>query len=336
MAIIVPVRNEERFIGRTLDALLCQEYPQELVEIHVVDGLSSDRTRDIVNDYCRRNDRVFLHENPKYWSSSARNIGIRKSKGDLILVVDGHCELTDRKYLNNLEAAFQRSKAACLGRPQPLDVSHASDVQRAIAAARQSSLGHHPDSYIYSTTERIVPAHSVAVAYRRDVFQKVGFFDERFDACEDVELNHRIDRAGLTCFFTPDIMIRYEPRGTLRGLFRQLVRYGRGRIRLLRKHSDTFSLKTLVPGVFVAGLFFGTAGAFLNVWLAVVFGIVMGIYFLIVMTGTMFAAKKAGTWRAIAWLPCVFFAIHFASGVGQWTEVLFGRRDMKIDPAITT
>ncbi len=329
VAIVVPVRNEERFIGRTLDALLCQQYPPELVDIHVVDGLSTDRTRDVVNEYRRGNARVFLHENPKYWSSSARNIGIRKSKGELILIVDGHCELTDPDYLNKLQAAFQRSGADCLGRPQPQDVSNPSDVQRAIAAARQSPLGHHPDSFIYSTDEQVVPAKSVAVAYRRDVFERVGYFDERFDVCEDVELNHRIDLAGLRCLFTPDIMIRYEPRSTIQGLYRQMVRYGRGRIRLLGKHADTFSIKTLAPAVFVAGLLLGGIGACLNGWLAIVFGITVSIYFLAIIAGTFFAAKKAGSWQAIAWLPCVFFVIHFASGIGQWSEILFGPRDMK-------
>ena len=85
--------------------------------------------------------------------------------------------------------------------------------------ARSSWLGHHPDSFIYSKEERFVPAISVAVAYRRDVFDKVGFFDENFDACEDVELNHRIDKNRLKCYFTPSITVQYCPRKSLGGLF---------------------------------------------------------------------------------------------------------------------
>ena len=82
-----------------------------------------------------------------------------------------------------------------------------------------------------------MPPHSVAIAYRRGVFEKVGLFDERFDACEDVEFNHRVARAGLRCWFTPRVGVHYYPRSSLSGLFRQMVRYGRGRVRLLAQAS---------------------------------------------------------------------------------------------------
>src|SRR5262249_36769813 len=150
--------------------------------------------------------------------------------------------------------AFLVSRADCLGRPQPLDVTGANCMQRAIAAARSSRLGHHPASHIYSNREGFVPPQSVAIAYCRDVFDMVGLFDERFDACEDVEFNHRGARAGLACWFTPRVRVRYYPRASLPGLFRQMVRYGRGRVRLLRKHPDTFSLPGFVPAAFLAGV----------------------------------------------------------------------------------
>ena len=92
------------------------------------------------------------------------------------------------------------------------------------------------------------------MAYRRTVFDRVGEFDERFDACEDVELNHRIDRAGLRCFFTPAVRVLYFPRSSLRGLFHQMARYGRGRVRLLRKHPETFSPGGFIPAAWLAGL----------------------------------------------------------------------------------
>src|SRR5262249_16530671 len=150
------------------------------------------------------------------------------------------------------------------GRPQPLEVAGATPVQRAIAAARSSRLGHHPDSFIYSAAERFVPPQSVAVAYRRSVFETVGLFDERFDACEDVEFTPRVARAGLKCFFPPLAKVHYHPRGSLPGLFRQMVRYGRGRVRLLRKHPETFRLPGFLPALFLAGVAAGLALAGLS------------------------------------------------------------------------
>ncbi len=322
IAIIVPVRNESRFIRRTLEALVNQLYPADKIEILVIDGQSTDGTPEIVDQMAAVNVRLRRIDNPRRWSSAARNLGVQWSNGEIILVVDGHCELTDRHYMEKLVTAFEKSNADCVGRPQPQEVSGASPLQQAIAAARSSPIGHHPDSHIYSDKEGFVPAISVAVAYRRSVFDKVGLFDESFDACEDVELNYRIDRAGLKCFFAPEIRLPYEPRSTLGGLFRQLVRYGRGRMRLLRKHPETWSLKTLVPALFVVGLFVGLLGSFFFPWCAWIYAATMLIYFLIIAAASIHASKNVSSWQAAFWLPVILVLIHIASGWGQLIELL--------------
>ncbi|MBI2826659.1 MAG: glycosyltransferase [Planctomycetia bacterium] len=326
VSVIVPVRNEERFIGRTLDALLAQEFPEDASEILVVDGQSTDRTVHVVRQYAADHARIRLLDNPKQWSSAARNLAIAASHGAFILVVDGHCELTDRNYLKKLVDAFTRSGADCVGRPQPLDVSGATPLQRAIAAARNSPLGHHPDSYIYSQTGGIVPAHSVAVAYRREVFDKVGVFDERFDACEDVELNHRIDRAGLRCFLSPDIALNYVPRGTLRALFRQLARYGKGRVRLARKHPDTISLSTFLPVMLVLALLAAPGIGWLVPFGPAITLALAGTYAVAVLAGSGMAMAQCDSPRALAWIPLVFPTIHVGAGCGMLYELFFPRR----------
>ena len=269
----------------------------------MVDGQSTDGTAEIVAGMACQHANLRLFHNPRRLSSAARNIGIRHAQGEIVLVVDGHCELTDRQHLRHLAAAFARSGADCIGRPQPLNVEGASTLQRAVAAARSSRLGHHPDSFIYSSQERFVPAKSVAVCYRRKVFDEIGGFDERFDACEDVELNHRVDRAGLRCFFTPEAAVSYVPRSSLRGLFRQMVRYGRGRIRLLRKHPDTFSPGSMVPLVFVLGLIAGGLASLALAWLgdglairltAAAFAGVLALYAAIVLGTSLAIAARIG------------------------------------------
>ncbi len=320
VSVIVPIRNEERFIERTLLALRQQNFPLDAAEILVVDGESTDKTPEIVASIAAQDPRVRLLTNPRRWSSAGRALGVREAAGDYLLIVDGHCELQDPDYLNKLVRAFETSGADCLGRPQPQDVSRATPVQQAIAAARSSPVGHHPDSFIYSDQPQFVPAHSVAVAYRRSVFEQVGNFDDSFDACEDVELNHRIDKAGLRCWFAPELQIRYEPRGSLAGLFRQLVRYGRGRVRLMRKHPETRSLKTLVPALFVAGLPVGLLAGLFSKWAALFYLSVLGLYLAIILLGSLGVIRKVGCWRAAAWIPVVLIVIHLASGWGQWRE----------------
>jgi succinoglycan biosynthesis protein ExoA len=330
ISVIVPVRNEGRCIAGTLGMLLAQDYPADRFEVLVADGRSVDDTRAVVRSVAARHPNVRLLDNPRRWSSAGRNAAVRAARGDLLVLIDGHCETGNSRYLADLARAFERSGADCVGRPQPLDVTGASPLRRAIAAARSSPLGHNPASFIYSSAEGFVRPQSVAIAYRREVFDRVGLFDESFDACEDVEFNHRVDRAGLRCFFTPRIALHYHPRGTLAGLFRQMARYGRGRVRLLRKHRETFSPGCFVPAAFVLGLIGGPAAALLSPWLAATYAGCVGVYLLAVVLASLCLAVKARDLRLLPWLPAVFLAIHAGAGAGILLEgVVGGRREVR-------
>src|SRR5207237_2831652 len=123
----------------------------------------------------------------------------------------------------------------CLARPPPLVPRGDGILEPAIAAARTSPFGHSTSSEIFGTKEGPCSPLSSGAAYRRSVFEKVGSFDPAFDACEDVELNLRVERAGLSTWTSPALAVEYAPRRTLRGLFRQMQRYGLGRARLHRR-----------------------------------------------------------------------------------------------------
>jgi succinoglycan biosynthesis protein ExoA len=324
ISVLVPVRNEAMFIGRTLAQILGQNYPAERFEVLVADGRSDDATRDIVQTWQEAHHQVRLLDNPRQLSSAGRNAALRASRGEIIVVIDGHCELDNPNYLRDLADAFERSGAECVGRPQPLDVSNATTVQKAIALARASRLGHHPDSHIYSGREGFVPPQSVAVAYRRTVFNAVGLFDESFDACEDVEFNHRLDRAGFRCFFSPKVAVRYFPRSSLGGLFRQMVRYGRGRVRLVRKHPDTFRLAGFLPALFLIGLMAGPLLGLLAPWMFSVYLAAVGLYGAILGLASVILSVRTGLPRLLPWLPLVFAAIHGGAGAGILLEWLSG------------
>jgi len=177
----------------------------------------------------------------------------------------------------------------------------------------------------------------VAVAYRRSVFEAVGPFDESFDACEDVEFNHRVARAGLRCYFTPRICVRYFPRSSLAGLFRQMVRYGRGRVRLLRKHPETFSALGYVPAAFLLGLMAGPGLATLLPALAAVYLGALTLYMVIILGASLAIAARPGQVGLLPWLPLVFAAIHLGSGWGILYEMVHRPRPPGVSGiAITT
>jgi succinoglycan biosynthesis protein ExoA len=324
LSIVVPVLNEERAIAPTLRQLLEQSYPADRFEVLVADGGSTDATREIVANLQRKYSNLRLLDNPGRWSSAGRNVAVRAARGDIVILVDGHCDLANPDYLWEMALAFERSGADCVGRPQPLDVSEASPLQQTIAAARGSLLGHHPASFVYADEECFVPPESVAIAYRREVFARVGLFDESFDACEDVEFNHRVAQAGLRCWFTPRVTAHYQPRTTYAGLWKQLVRYGRGRVRLMRKHPETFTWPGFVPAAFVAGLLLGPLLALVWPLLRPVYVSALVFYVLVVL---LFSTSLSLKHRRLDWLarlPLVFAAIHLAAGVGIWWEMLGG------------
>lgn len=327
ISIIMPVRNEARFLGKSLQGFLGQDYPANRFEILIVDGESSDETVRIAKSLQNEHSQIRVFVNSKRLSSAARNIGVQNARGDLLVVVDGHCEINDPCYLRHVADAFERSGAECLGRPQPLDISGATPLQKAIAAARSSWLGHHPASFIYSAQEQFVRPQSVAVAYRRWVFEKLGGFDESFDACEDVEFNHRVEAAGLRCYFTPSIAVPYVPRGTLRGLFWQMARYGRGRMRLLRKHPSSFSLASLVPALFVLGLMVGPVVGWIVPACAWIYVACLVIYALLICFVSLFIAGRARAWALAPWLLLVFPTVHLGTGYGLLIEAVGGRRE---------
>jgi len=201
-------------------------------------------------------------------------------------------------------------------------LENANLTQRAIAMARHSRVGHHPDSFVYSDQPQIVPALSTAVAYRREVFNKIGFFDERFDACEDCELNYRFDQTGMSCYFTPDIAVCYKPRSSIFGLCKQMFRYGRGRIRLAKTHPKSFSWKMCLPALLILGIALGGVCACFSPMIAFAYFAVLVLYTLIIGLESVRLSVVNRFPQGLILFPIIFFAIHFASGFGELLEIV--------------
>jgi succinoglycan biosynthesis protein ExoA len=315
VSVIIPVRNEAQHIRQTLLGLLRQDLDPNEFELLVIDGQSEDETVAIVREMQPAFRNLKLMLNPRRLSSAARNIGVRHAAGKYTVVIDGHCAVENPYYLSNLVKAFEQSGAACLGRPQPLRARTETPFQEAVATARESWLGHNPDSSIYSDQEKFVEPQNVAAAYRREVYERVGLFDERFDACEDVEFNTRIGQAGMSCFFTPSIRLPYAPRSSLRSLFHQMFRYGLGRAKLASKHPVTMTLPSLVPPLWLVWVVTTICLSLVSNWVAVAFCATLLLYFAAILGETYRLGRKSPP-RSILWIPLVFVAIHIGFGWG--------------------
>jgi len=330
ITIVMPVYNEARFIERTLQQLLAQDYPKDRLEILVVDGMSTDTTRQIVENIALCHRYIHLLDNPKRKSSAGRNIGFMTGRGDYFLVVDGHCFIPDNKLLSNVVECFAKSGADCLGRPQPLDPPGLTEFQQAVALARGSRLGHGGDSLIYGDYEGFASPVSNGAAYARHVFEKVGYVDEQFDACEDVEFNYRMEQAGLACYTSPKLTIRYYPRETLLGLCRQMTRYGKGRFLFIQKHPKALTLNQLIPLAFILGIVLLMVSGFFSLISSQIIqvvsfcSIVYALYVLVIMAETFRIAACNNNWKNFYLLVVIFFIIHSGLGLGFAIQGLSG------------
>ena len=331
LTISMPVRNEERFISNTLNELLSQEYPVDRYEIIVADGESTDRTAQAVKSISDKHPNVILLGNSKRLSSTGRNIGFKNGKGDIFLVMDGHCHIGHNQLFKNIVICLEKSGAQCLGRPQPLDPPGLTPFQEAVALARASRIGHGGGSYIYSDFEGFVSPASNGAIYRKEVFSRVGYVDETFEACEDVEFNYRVEQAGFKAYMSPKLQVRYYPRQDLKSLFGQMVRYGSGRYRLFRKHPDTLTFNTLITPLFaifilaaLPEVLFSALGV-LPFWVGLFTVYALGGYsVMVVLQSSLISMKTKG--RYFLYLLPIFFIIHFGLGWGFVREAMVGRK----------
>lgn len=335
ISIVMAVRNEERYIKETLGQILEQDYPSNRFEVIIGDGMSTDGTREIVERISTNYAKVKLFNNPGYLPSSGRNVGFKNGRGDIFIVIDGHCYIPDNELLRNVVRCFDKSGAYCLGRPQPLDPPGINFFQEAVCLARASKVGHSGNSFIYSDYEGYISPVSNGAIYKKEIFEKVGYVDENFDACEDVEFNYRIEKAGFKAYMSPSLAIKYYPRDSLKGLFRQMKRYGMGRFKFIKKHPEAANLNMLIPSIFVLGLLvlitFGLYCAFSFLFpvsrLAFV-DVPMGIltlvysaYLILVLGESLRIGLKKGS-RFLEYLLPIFLIIHFGLGFGFLNEML--------------
>ena len=317
VSVIMPIRNEARFIAQSLGAVLAQDYPAELIEIIVVDGMSADSTRAIITQAAqaaRRN--VAVLDNPAGIVPVAMNIGLRAARGAIIVRVDGHCEIAP-DYVRRCVMALQRTGADNVGGLQRA-VSE-TPIGRAIALATSSPFGVGGARFHYDARPGWVDTVYLG-AYRRDVFERIGGFDEELVRNQDDELNFRLTQAGGKIWLDPSIQSVYYSRPSLRKLWKQYFEYGFYKVRVMQKRGGVASWRHLVPGIFVLSLLLSGLLALLTRkprWALAV----AGPYAL--ANGLASARTSIKDIGVFLVMPLTFLILHAAYGSGFVLGVIF-------------
>lgn len=311
VSVIIPMRNEAAHITECLQSVVAQDYPKDLMEVLVVDGMSQDSSREIVSDFATLYGFVRLLRNPKKVTTSALNMGIAESRGDVIVRVDAHCSI-ESDYVYSCVKALQETGAENVGglmRPEGT-----SFLEKAIALAMCSPFGVGSGKFHYWEREMFVDTVYLG-AYRKEVFEKIGLYDEDAHYSEDDELNYRLIKSGGKIFLSPQMRSHYYPRSSLSTLWKQYYNYGRGKVRTTRKHGRPPSWRHLVPGLFVFALLGSSFFSIVNLWFLWLLAGILGTYLLAAMVVSARTAAFHG-WRYLPILPIVFLTMHTSYGFG--------------------
>lgn len=320
ISVIMPIRNESGFIAESLGAVLRQEYPQEKMEILVVDGLSTDDTRRIVTELAARHPNLRMYDNPGRIVPTGMNIALRAARGEIIVRVDGHCEIAP-DYVRRCVEHLQSDGADGVG--GPIETIGNTYLARGIAVAMSSPFG--VGGAAFRTIEdRKMFVDTVAFpAYTRAAIDRAGLYDEELVRNQDDEYNYRLRKLGGKILLTPDIRSRYYSRSSLGKLWKQYFQYGYWKVRVMQKHSRQMRPRQFVPPLFVVALFLSLA---LAPWSGWPLAIVGGAYLLANLAASTITAARQG-WQYWPVLVVSYALLHTGYGLGfLWGLIRFSNR----------
>lgn len=324
VSVIIPAKNEEKHIFACIESLEKLDYPRDRFELIVIDSGSVDKTVDIVKKLQKRYENIRLICADRANTSVQRNIGIKSASGDIIVNFSGHA-LAEKNFIRVLSTKLQYSEKSIAGvgckNRMPMDQS--SSIARSIDCITSTKLGGamlHP--YMDSYREQF--ADSIAfTAYRKEIFEKVGFFDPDIPSGDDAELNSRIRKADYKLLYTPSTCVYHYKREKLKDFFWQMFNYGRSRMHIMKKHLDSIRLVYLVPALFVVWLFTFLALPFLNnTTLTIAWSLGIFIYFALLLGFSIKSSLLKKNLKLLIICPILYFIEHIAYGLGLLLELV--------------
>jgi glycosyltransferase involved in cell wall biosynthesis len=314
--IAIPVLNEESYLKGCLDSVLGFELPEEVgCVIYILDGGSKDRTLEIAMEYANNHANIFVKHNPDRIQSCAMNIVIREGKGDYILRLDAH-SFYPKNYLKLcMETAQKRGADNVGGRvfTKPGGTSYQAALVQALTTHR---FGVGNSEFRLNAKEK--NADTVPYGFfRRLVFSRIGYYDERLVRAQDYEINRRIIASGGTVWLNPKIEVYYHNQPTLAKFYKkQIVKEAPYNAYLWWVAPYAFTLRHAVTGFFATGVLGGiTLSPFLG-WIQWPFLAVMMLYTLLAVISSVQQAVRYRSFLHALFLPFCFFFYHFLHGLG--------------------
>jgi cellulose synthase/poly-beta-1,6-N-acetylglucosamine synthase-like glycosyltransferase len=312
VSVVVGIRNEEKFIEECIESLLNLDYPQNSYEIIIVDGMSTDKTRDIVQKY-----PVKLLLNERKNVGAARNLGVKNARGDLVAFTDGDCKVHPQ-WLKTLVREMQDAPddVMCFGGPN-LIFDTDPIFGRVVGYAQESFLGSGGSAQSNNSTKKhyVASLPNCNAMYKKSAIQEVGGFDELFIVGQDCDLNYRIGKKGNKFLYVPEAKVLHHRRGTLKSFSVRMFKYGMWMAELFKKHGEFVRWYAFLPSIAIvlAAALLVASIKYLTPSLLLL--ALMTLYFVLVFITSIQVASKM---RSKSGLLALFIipVQHFAYGLG--------------------
>ena len=312
ISVICPIYNEEKYISECINSILLQDYPKNDMEVLLVDGMSTDRTREIVLSYCVKYPFIHLLDNPQKIVPYAMNIGIHAAKGDIVIRLDAHAIYPDN-YFSELVTKLHELNADNVGavcRTLPADDSPKC---RAIAAALSSSFGM-GNSYFRIGAKDIIKVDTVPFGcYRKEIFDKIGLYDTDLIRNQDDELNARLIKHGGKIYLLPYLIVDYFARNTIKKTGKMFYQYGLYKPLVNKKLGSPATLRQFFPVAFVLGLIFGLILSIFSKYILIAYLAIVTMYFLLAL---IFSVKSYSSIPQVMWQIATYITVHVNYGWG--------------------
>lgn len=321
ISVICPIYNEEKYIAKCIESILEQDYPKENMEVLFVDGMSTDKTREILGSYMKKYPFIKLLDNPNKFVPYAMNAGIKASKGEVVIRLDAHATY-EKNYLSALSSGLENYKADNIGSVCRTDVLHKTPKTLAIREVLSNKFGV-GNSTFRTGIEGAQEVETVPYGcWRREVFDKYGYYDVRLVRNQDIELNKRIIRGGGKIVIIPDTFCTYLARETYQALANN--NYGNGKWNILTvyytKEMRSLSVRHFVPLIFVLSLIIpAIVGLF---WLPAICVGLLSLFMYLLALGTVSTKLALGKGLNFVYLLAAFITLHLSYGWGSLVGIL--------------